>query len=467
MADGLVLTRRMSERGVHETAQRAGAGAASALVRHYVGYEEWPDSGFARREVARRGVALILGFGDPIDVYANGDEGRKSTPRSLAAFVVGNQSGWSMTGVGGHQLGVQIELTPAGARALFGGDVSHLNDAALPLDEVLGQSVCRMLDRLAASSTWPDRLDVLDQELAAACSGNGSASDVVLALPPEVSWLRRQLEDSQGRMRVEPLMDETGWSRRHMTERFRSALGVSPKTYARLCRFEHAVFLLDRIPDGTGPARTLADVAIAAGYYDQSHLTRDFVTLAGVTPGTYMAEASAVPESGLSNTPPVRVRHSEGMTITNDTANDRTSEKTNDMTDHTTNESTRSGIVPVLVYEDIEAGHDYLVRTFGFTSGGLHRIDDGSVVHGEVRMGKCAIWLHRVAPESEMASPRDAAASHGGLSVLVDDVDAHYARSVAAGARIDSEPKDQDYGLREYGARDPENHRFWFSTPIA
>ncbi len=89
-------------------------------MRHYVGYEEWPGSGFVRRELARRGVALILGFGDPIDVYANGDDGQASKPRSLGAFVVGNQSGWSLTGIEGHQLGVQVELTPAGALALFG-----------------------------------------------------------------------------------------------------------------------------------------------------------------------------------------------------------------------------------------------------------------------------------------------------------------------------------------------------------
>jgi MerR family transcriptional regulator, thiopeptide resistance regulator len=124
------------------------------------------------------------------------------------------------------------------------------------------------------------------------------------------------------------------------------------------------------------------------------------------------------------------------------------------------------GVIPVLVYEDIEAAHDYLVRVFGFTSGGLYRAADGTVVHGEVRNGNDPIWLHRVTPEHEMTSPRDSAASHGGLEVLVPDVDAHYARSVAAGARIDREPTDQDYGLREYGARDPENHRWWFSSPV-
>jgi uncharacterized glyoxalase superfamily protein PhnB len=139
------------------------------------------------------------------------------------------------------------------------------------------------------------------------------------------------------------------------------------------------------------------------------------------------------------------------------------------MTHDTTSSSditTRSTVIPVLVYEDIQAAHDFLVETFGFTSGGLHRLDDGTVVHAEVRCGDAAIWLHGETAEHEMGSPRQAAMSHGGLSVIVPDVDAHYARTEAAGGRLDSEPTDQDYGLREYGARDPENHRWWFSSPL-
>ncbi len=209
MVDGLVLTRRTSERGVHETAQRGGSGAAAELARHYVGYEEWLESGFARREVARRGVALILGLGDPIDVYANGGDAEDSTPRSLGAFVVGNQSGSSMTGIGGHQLGVQIELTPAGALELFGGDVSLLNDEALPLDEVLGERGRRMVDHLADSSSWADRFDVLDRELARAAPGT----------PPDPTACPRFRRRSPGcvassRPRVDGLGSSRSWTRR-------------------------------------------------------------------------------------------------------------------------------------------------------------------------------------------------------------------------------------------------------------
>jgi uncharacterized glyoxalase superfamily protein PhnB len=56
--------------------------------------------------------------------------------------------------------------------------------------------------------------------------------------------------------------------------------------------------------------------------------------------------------------------------------------------------------------------------------------------------------------------------ANSGLVVQVDDVDAHYQQSRAAGARIDNEPVDQPYGQREYGARDPEGHRWWFATPV-
>jgi MerR family transcriptional regulator, thiopeptide resistance regulator len=126
----------------------------------------------------------------------------------------------------------------------------------------------------------------------------------------------------------------------------------------------------------------------------------------------------------------------------------------------------RGAVVPVLVYEDIQAAHDDLVSTFGFTSGGLHRGEDATVVHGEVRLGNGVVWLHRAAPEHQLVSPRDAAVSHGGLSVLVPDVDAHFERARAAGAHIEREPADQDYGLREYGARDVEGHRWWFASPL-
>jgi uncharacterized glyoxalase superfamily protein PhnB len=124
-------------------------------------------------------------------------------------------------------------------------------------------------------------------------------------------------------------------------------------------------------------------------------------------------------------------------------------------------------IIPVLVYEDIEAGHDFLVNAFGLQAGPIVRDDEGHVVHGEVYTGSEVVWLHRVTSEHDLVSPLSHEAASSGLAVTVDDVDTHHQRARAAGARIDGPPVDQPYGRREYGARDPEGHRWWFGTPLS
>ena len=122
-------------------------------------------------------------------------------------------------------------------------------------------------------------------------------------------------------------------------------------------------------------------------------------------------------------------------------------------------------VIPVLVYEDIPAAHDFLVHAFGFEGGGVGHDDEGVAVHGEVRAGGSAIWLHRVTDEHRLESPR-AGVAGSGIVVQVDDVDEHCVRARAAGADIQYEPRDMPYGSREYGVRDPEGHRWWFSSPL-
>ena len=124
-------------------------------------------------------------------------------------------------------------------------------------------------------------------------------------------------------------------------------------------------------------------------------------------------------------------------------------------------------LIPILTYQDIPAAHDFLVHAFGFEAGGVSRNSDDQPIHGEVRSGDAPIWLHRVTPEHRLDSPAASDVANSGLFVFVDDVDAHYERARAAGALIDSQPVDQPYGQREYGARDIEGHRWWFATPTA
>jgi uncharacterized glyoxalase superfamily protein PhnB len=123
-------------------------------------------------------------------------------------------------------------------------------------------------------------------------------------------------------------------------------------------------------------------------------------------------------------------------------------------------------VIPLLACEDIAAEHDFLVAVLGFESAGLERMPDGTVVHGEVRVGLRRIWLHRADEANNLVPPGPHGSAGGGIVIHVTDVNAHHERVRAAGADVLSEPRDQDYGQREYGVRDPEGHLWWIATPI-
>jgi MerR family transcriptional regulator, thiopeptide resistance regulator len=122
--------------------------------------------------------------------------------------------------------------------------------------------------------------------------------------------------------------------------------------------------------------------------------------------------------------------------------------------------------ISILVYADLEAAFDYLVRVFGLGPGELTRDDAGRVVHGELQAGDGVVWLHPEAPAFGLSSPRSLGATTASMAVMVDDVDAHFRHASEQGAPIEYEPVDQPYGYREYSARDSEGGLWSFMRPL-
>jgi DNA-binding transcriptional MerR regulator/uncharacterized glyoxalase superfamily protein PhnB len=120
----------------------------------------------------------------------------------------------------------------------------------------------------------------------------------------------------------------------------------------------------------------------------------------------------------------------------------------------------------LLVYNDIEAVHDHLVAVFGFGPGAITRDESGTVIHGEMHVGDGVIWMHPPSDEYRLASPATLGASTHCMAVMVDDVDLHYEKALAAGATAVYAPRDMAYGVREYAARDLEGGLWSFMTPL-
>ncbi|HUB38489.1 MAG TPA: MerR family transcriptional regulator [Streptosporangiaceae bacterium] len=123
------------------------------------------------------------------------------------------------------------------------------------------------------------------------------------------------------------------------------------------------------------------------------------------------------------------------------------------------------GTTGFLMYDDVDAAQEYIVRVFGLAAGQIWKSEEGFTEYGEVRAGEQVIGLHPAGGKS-YRSPRSVDAVTGTTVISVDDVDVHYTRTVAAGANIVCEPLDRPYGIREYGASDPEGQIWWFASPL-
>jgi DNA-binding transcriptional MerR regulator len=129
-------------------------------------------------------------------------------------------------------------------------------------------------------------------------------------------------------------------------------------------------------------------------------------------------------------------------------------------------ETTLQRRITLLVYVDIAAAQEWLVRVFGLTRGRLDRNEHGTVSHGEVYAGDGVIWMHQEERAAGLASPRSVGAATANVAVLVDDVDAHHLHAVSEGAPVVYEPVDQPYGYRVYSAHDLEGHLWSFMKPL-
>ncbi|WP_164519724.1 AraC family transcriptional regulator [Nocardioides ferulae] len=205
------------------------------------------------------------------------------------SFAAGLRPGPTRTRFRGEQGSVQVYLTPLGATRILGVPGRELANRVCSLGDV-APSLARLSSRLAETSTWSARLALVDRALLALAD---SSSDV----DATVQGMWRSLAGSHGTTRIDEVLTGTSLSARAAAARFVAEIGLPPKATARMLRFEHAARAI-----GTG--RAIADVAASTGYADQSHLTREFRALAGITPGRWAVAPPPSAQTALGSRGP-------------------------------------------------------------------------------------------------------------------------------------------------------------------
>ncbi|MGW6423732.1 helix-turn-helix domain-containing protein [Nocardia sp. NPDC055053] len=239
-----------------------GAIAISGVAMH--GFRDRVATGVDMQVVARPEVTVVIQFGE-------------------CELAVGNAFGQNTFGgvvaglsPGPHRVGtrrvecLEVRLSPIAAYRLLGGVLGDLQATVADIGDIWGTAATLLREQLAETATWADRFAVTTRFLTDRSSTRSA--------DPEVAACWHRIVASNGDVRVRDLAELTGWSRQRVWSRFTTQVGVTPKRAAMVVRFRSA---FDLLVSGRSPA----DVAVACGYSDQSHLHRAVSTFAGITPG--------------------------------------------------------------------------------------------------------------------------------------------------------------------------------------
>lgn len=254
--------------------------ALAGSVLRYEGFDQGDGAVFRSRALPCTFAPLILEFGGEWHL----EDGRRpgGPPARMSSFAAGLGDGPVLIENRGRTRCLQIDLTPSGARRLFGMPMHELANRSVDLREVLGRAGDELVERVAEAPDWTGRFDLVDRALSARLAAAAPAD-------AGVAWSLEQIAGSGGRAAIGDLARELGWSHRRLIARFRDAVGLPPKLVARIVRFERLTSLLD----GRAPvdwARAAADL----GYSDQSHLAREVRELSGLAPTALRAEVNSV-----------------------------------------------------------------------------------------------------------------------------------------------------------------------------
>jgi len=246
-------------------------------VRCYWALDEAAPDGMTAQRVLPDGcVEIIINLGDHFLRYdASGQVARQ--PRTL---LVGPTTRHMSIAPTGEIRLVGIRFAPGGALPFLTATPADLRDAAPSLDEVGLRFEPAVTEGLARALAGTEA-SILDRALIARLERATRFTD------RRVTASVRAAFASPRPLRVDALVQLTGWSPRQLERQFRDAVGFGPKTLCRLARFQRVVRAIESAPV---EAPAWARLAVHTGYADQSHLAREFRGFAGTTLTSYVRE---------------------------------------------------------------------------------------------------------------------------------------------------------------------------------
>ncbi|HAB16806.1 MAG TPA: helix-turn-helix domain-containing protein [Verrucomicrobiota bacterium] len=173
---------------------------------------------------------------------------------------------------------IGIHFKPGGATPFLGLPAIELRDRVIELDSLMDSAVNDLRDALLEAPTPQDKFRILEKFLWARAGGRPVRS-------PAVALALRRFQEVPHTATMESVAQELGISHKHFIARFHAEVGLTPKRYCRIRRFQQVLAGIER-----KVAVDWADLAYACGYYDQAHFIQEFHDFSGLRPTAYLRE---------------------------------------------------------------------------------------------------------------------------------------------------------------------------------
>lgn len=170
---------------------------------------------------------------------------------------------------------IGIQLHVAGAFALSRAQPGELLDVTIGLEDAIGWDASFLAERCYNAHSPAERFEIIASYIQNRLTQNVRAD-------PAITWSTEALRRNAGQLSITRLQEATSYSKAKFVSLFRDQTGMTPKQYARILRFRNSLQLLNN-------GDRLTDAALAAGYYDQAHMHRDFAEFAQMTPATFVS----------------------------------------------------------------------------------------------------------------------------------------------------------------------------------
>ena len=193
-------------------------------------------------------------------------------------WLAGQSETFIETGSHGDTVLLGVQFHSHGAYRLLRLAQHELSDQVIELEALLGDQVLGLRQHLLETPLPLARFVLLELWLL-------RLLDRGAQVHPAVVEASRTIARSHGQIALPALSRHTGFSREHLIRRFREQVGLTPKAFGNIVRFNRALDL------ARGSTQSWAQIAHACGYYDQSHLVHDFQRFAGRAPGTLLRDA--------------------------------------------------------------------------------------------------------------------------------------------------------------------------------